>query len=130
MGWQYPNTKMLNILFTRELASRLPASSPLVVNCVSPGVCKSELDRNYSWPFSWIGRIINTAIGWSAERGSRQLISAALGYEKREDEIKGAYMSSLGITEPSDFVISDEGRAVQKQAWVSAFADHNHYLPY
>lgn len=74
--------------------------------------------------------MINAMISWSTEHGSRQLISAALGFEKREDEIKGEYISSLGITEPRDFLVSDEGRAAQKRAWVSAFADHNHYLPY
>lgn len=59
---------------------------------------------------------------WSVERGSRQLVFAALGHGKREDELKGVYISRSEITEPSDFIISDEGETAQKQAWVSIFA--------
>lgn len=63
--------------------------------------------------------VVDNVLAWTTERGSRQLIFAALGYEKREDELKGAYISSSKITEPSDFVLSDEGKVAQKQAWVS-----------
>ena len=119
MKMQYPRTKMLNILFTRELASKLPANSPLVVNCVTPCLCKTGLRREFPWPLSWIYVIVDATISWSAERGSRQLIFGALGYEEREDDLKGAYISSSKIVEPSDFIISDEGKAVQKRVWVS-----------
>jgi len=108
---------MLNILFTRELASRLSANNPLIVNCLTPSLCKTELRRDFSWPLSWIYVIVDALIAWPAERGSRQLIFAALGYEEREDELNGVYISSSTITEPSDFVISDEGKVVQKQVW-------------
>ena len=118
---QYPKTKALNILFIRELASRLPANSPLIPNCVTPSLSKTGLRREFPWPLSWIYVVVDAVISWSAERGSRQLIFAALGYEKREDELKGVYISSSKITEPSDFIISDEGMAAQKQAWVSFF---------
>lgn len=116
---QYPKTKMLNILFARELASRLPANSPLIVNCLTPGLCRTGLRHEFPWPLSWIYVVVDSMIAWSAERGSRQLVFAALGREKREDELKGAYISSSEITEPSDFIISDEGKAAQKKAWVS-----------
>ena len=122
MRKQYPKTKMLNIFFTRELASRLPVDSPLVVNCLTPGLCSTELRREFPWLLSWIYVIVDAGIAWSAERGSRQLVFAALGYEKREDDLKGVYVSSSEITEPSDFVISNEGKAVQKQAWVGIFS--------
>ena len=108
----------MNIFFTRELASRLPANSPLIVNCLTPSLCRTGLRREFPWPLSWIYVIVDRVIAWPVERGSRQLIFGALGYEKREDELKGAYISSSTITEPSDFVISDEGKVVQGQAWV------------
>lgn len=125
---QYPKTKMLNIFFIRELASRLPADCPLVVNCVTPSLCKTGLRREFPWPLSWIYVVVDAAISWSAERGSRQLIFGALGHEKRESDLKGVYISSSKITEPSDFIISDEGKAAQKQVWVSVFIHHSHCL--
>lgn len=122
MRRQYPKTKTLNIFFTRELASRLSANSPLIVNCLTPGLCKTELRREFPWPLSWIYVVVDSIVAWPADRGSRQLVFAALGYEKREDELKGVYVSSSKITEPSDFVISDEGKVVQRQAWASNFS--------
>ena len=46
---QYSKTKALNILFVRELASRLPTDSPLVVNCLTPGLCKTGMRRKFPW---------------------------------------------------------------------------------
>lgn len=125
---QYPKTKALNILFARELASRLPANSPLVVNCLTPGLSRSRLRREFSWPLSWIYAVVDALISWSTERGSRQLIFAALSHERREDELKGVYISSSKVTEPSDFIISDEGKAAQTQAWVSIFTPCGRYI--
>ena len=125
---QYPKTKMLDILFVRELTSRLPADSSLIVNCLTPGLCRTTLRQEFPWPLSWIYVVVDSIIAWSAERGSRQLVFAALGREKREDELKGAYISSSEVTEPSDFIISDEGRAGQKQVWVSIFTRCSRFL--
>ena len=114
----YPASKLLNLFFARELASRLPKDSPLIINAVSPGLCVSALRRNAAL-FSWmILRCFDFFISWSAERGSRQLIFAALGNQDRPDEMKGAYISSSKVVEPSDYVISDEGAKVQKELWV------------
>jgi hypothetical protein len=88
MQMQYPKTKTSDILFVRELASRLPSNSPLIVNCLTPGLCRSGLRRSFPWPLSWIYVVIDSIIAWSTERGSRQFIFAALGRGKREDELK------------------------------------------
>ena len=114
----YPVSKLLNLFFARELASRLPEDSPLIVNAVNPGLCFSALRRNsplYLQIGFWFSDIF---ISWSTERGSRQLIFAALGNQDRPDEMKGAYISSSKVVESSDYVISDEGAKVQKQLWV------------
>ena len=130
MKLQYSKTKMLNVLFIRELASRLPVDSPLIVNCLTPGLCNTGLRPQFPRAISWICVAIYTFIGWSAERGSRQLIFAALGCEKREDDLRGVYISSSKIAEPSDFIVSDEGKAAQKKAWVSAFLYSSRLLPF
>jgi len=114
---RYPVSKLLNLFFARELASRLPQDSPLVINAVNPGFCISGLRRSVPWSrviFYWF---LETLASWSTERGSRQLIFAALGNQDKLDEMKGAYISSSKIEEPSDYVISDEGAKVQKQLW-------------
>jgi retinol dehydrogenase-12 len=126
---RYPVSKLLNLFFARELASRLPQDSPLVINAVNPGFCISGLRRSVPWSrviFYWF---LETLASWSTERGSRQLIFAALGNQDKLDETKGAYISSSKIEEPSDYVISDEGAKVQKQLWVRPFEQVHPSLP-
>lgn len=118
MESRYPVSKLLNLFFARELASRLPEDSPLVINAVNPGFCISTLRRNAPLSIAIVYWLWDVFIAWSTERGSRQLIFAALGNQDKLDELKGAYITSSKIVEPSDYVISDEGAKVQKQLWV------------
>jgi len=107
---RYPNSKLLNVFFTRALASRLGASSPLVVNCVNPGYCKSELARN-------VNNDSQGLLAYTTEEGSRQLVWAAVGGEDQRDELKGAYISSSQINEPSDVVLGEEGKVLEGRVW-------------
>ena len=118
MELRYPVSKLLNIFFARELASRLPEDSPLIINTVHPGLCFSALRRNFSLSGQISFWLLDIFVSWSTERGSRQLIFAALGNQDKPDEMKGAYISSSKVVEPSDYVMSDEGAKVQKQLWV------------
>ena len=114
---RYPVSKLLNLFFARELASRLPEDSPLVINAVNPGFCISALQRNVPLSRYLVFRLMEKLFSWPTERGSRQLIFAALG-NRDKSEMKGAYISSSEIVEPSDYVISEEGARIQKQLWV------------
>jgi NAD(P)-dependent dehydrogenase (short-subunit alcohol dehydrogenase family) len=53
---QYSNTKLMNILFTRELARRLDGFD-VTVNAVHPGVIATQLTRGVPWP---IGPLIRS----------------------------------------------------------------------
>ena len=44
----YNTSKLLDILMTRELA-KLPAAQKIVVNCLNPGLCVSDLRRDLPW---------------------------------------------------------------------------------
>ena len=114
----YPVSNLLNLFFARELASRLPEDSSLIVNTVNPGLCISALRRNTPLSSRAVFCFFDIFISWSTERGSRQLIFAALENQDKPDEVKGAYISSSKVVEPSDYVISDEGTKAQKQLWV------------
>jgi len=117
MQSRYPVSKLLNLFFARELAARLPEGTPLVINAVNPGFCVSALRRNIPLFRHIVFWFMETFISWSTERGSRQLIFAALGNQHEPGEMKGAYISSSQIVEPSDYVLSDEGADVQKRLW-------------
>ena len=47
------------------------------------------------------------------------LVWAGVGAEEKKDELRGAYVSLMEVHEPSDFVISEEGKKAQNKFWVS-----------
>jgi len=115
MGKRYPLSKLLNVLFVRALYSRLPESSPTVItNAINPGFCHSELARNITGRRSIMIRLQKILLAFSTEVGSRQLVYGALAEDK---DINGAYVSGSSVMEPSDFVISEEGKKLQDRVW-------------
>lgn len=115
---------VLNVLFTQALADHLPRSTPLVPTSVNPGYCYSELRRNLVNKFTYhlLFSVQDLLFGRTSEQGARQLIWAALGPDGKEgkhaDYLRGAYVSTQHIKEPSDFAISKEGREAQDRIWV------------
>ena len=91
---------------------------PIIVDAVNPGLCDSQLRRH--WPlmmrirtFLYINLLARTT-----EAGSRTLIWAATGVPHRELDLHGKYLSDNQVLEPSDFVLSVEGMAMQRKIWV------------
>ncbi|KAI0273677.1 hypothetical protein BC834DRAFT_855024 [Gloeopeniophorella convolvens] len=122
MTGRYALSKLINVLFVRELTARLAPDSPLIINAVNPGLCHSNLRRNTSFSRSLFGTFLLAIAGHTAEEGSRDLIWASVGGRNRENELRGAYVSGAGLKEVSDFVLSDEGQAVQKRIFDEAVA--------
>ncbi|KAJ7474896.1 hypothetical protein FB451DRAFT_277908 [Mycena latifolia] len=117
MEGRYPLTKLLNVLFVRALAARLPSSPPLIVNAVCPGYCYSELRRDFSGFRAVVHFFMERLLAFSAEQGSRQLVFGAVALPHRPEDLRGAYVSLSKVTEPSDFVLSEEGKRVQNRVW-------------
>jgi hypothetical protein len=107
---------VLNVLFTRALASLISNSSPVIVNCLGPGYCESDLLRHV--PAEAL-KGLDLPVPHTSEEGARQLIWAAVGGQGREDELKGAYISESNIVEPSDYVLGEEGKVIQDRILVS-----------
>ncbi|KAJ7177102.1 hypothetical protein C8R46DRAFT_48481 [Mycena filopes] len=121
MSTRYLVTKLLNILFVRALTERLPPNSPLIINSVNPGLCHSDLTRGLSGIVAFLEQLFALILSFSTEVGSRQLVLAAVapaGNSKLAlEELRGAYISGSNIREPSEFVVSPEGRKVQDRIW-------------
>ena len=60
----------------------------------------------------------------TSEQGSRQLIWACIGGKDNIDQLRGAYISSMEVREPSDFVVSEEGKRAQTKLWVINHLSH------
>ncbi|KAH7923134.1 short-chain dehydrogenase [Leucogyrophana mollusca] len=114
---RYNLSKLLQIMFVRELAARLNTPTPVIVTAVNPGLCHSELARDVdSGFFKYILSAVKTVlIARTTEMGSRTLVHAAVAAD--EHDRHGRYVSSCEVTEESSFLISEEGKILSKRVW-------------
>ncbi|KAJ7708899.1 hypothetical protein B0H17DRAFT_916458 [Mycena rosella] len=117
MEERYILTKLLNVLFVRALNARLAPTTPLIVDAVNPGYCYSELRRGLSGIRAVVDYLMELVLAFSTERGSRQLVWAALAHQDHPEKLRGAYISASKVEEVSDFVLSREGGKVQDRIW-------------
>ncbi|KAF8889272.1 short-chain dehydrogenase [Infundibulicybe gibba] len=124
MGVRHRLSKAFEILFARALSARLgtPSSSPIIVNTVNPGLCKSTINRKSTLLTRAMLGLETLAVGWTAEQGSRQLVYAAVGdaregQEGEEQSLHGAYISRSEIVEASDYILSADGKEAQDVMW-------------
>ncbi|KAJ7893281.1 hypothetical protein B0H13DRAFT_2037540 [Mycena leptocephala] len=106
MASSYVLTKLLNLLLTRALNARLPPGTPLIINTVNPGLCRSELTRRITGIAGALTALFDYIFAFSTEVGSRHLVA-----------LRGAFIHGCRVTEPSDFVISAQGVKVQDRLW-------------
>ncbi|KAI1329211.1 NAD(P)-binding protein [Xylariaceae sp. FL0255] len=106
---RYSVTKLLNILWMRELSARTDhTDSNVIINAVNPGFCKTNLHRYHQ-----SGTTLANMIGWTAVQGGHCLTDAAVQHPRD----RGAYISEQLVTKPSSFVLSQEGRKAQVKIW-------------
>jgi len=94
---RYSVSKLLEVLFVRELGSILSKEGtktpPVIVNCLTPGLCKSDFGREASGFQKFIIGIMMGLLARTTEAGSRTLVSAVSAVE----ESNGCYMEHCQI---------------------------------
>lgn len=90
----YCNSKLCNVLFTRELADRLEGSG---VTCYTlhPGVIHTELARNMSWWMQFLFTPIAKLLFLNPEGGSQTSLYCAL--QEGIEPLSGRYFSSCAL---------------------------------
>ena len=83
---RYYSTKLLNLLWMRELASRVEGKD-VIINCVNPGFCASTLHRHDA---SAGLKIFLRIFAWSSAQGAHCLVDAAVNGDA---SLHGAYIS-------------------------------------
>ncbi|KAJ4393479.1 hypothetical protein N0V93_002691 [Gnomoniopsis smithogilvyi] len=110
---RYNTSKLLPIWIVRELAARMPTNDAVIVNCVNPGFCRTNLFRHAAFPLSYIVKFTLGCLGRDAEMGSRTLMAAAAA----DRQSHGKYMDSCIVRDPSNLVLSQEGTQLQKRIY-------------
>lgn len=103
-GWtQYQRSKLMNILFTRELARRLPAS--VTVNCVHPGFVATRFGRDNPAMWRWLMRFL-MVMAIKPKVAAKGVLRLAL--EPELQGISGAYFDRGHAARPSAAAEDDE----------------------
>ncbi|KAJ7115637.1 hypothetical protein C8R43DRAFT_1038667 [Mycena crocata] len=108
-GDRYPVTKLFNLYIAREIV-KLPKAKGVVVNVVDPGMCVSELQREYK-----LGAVLTYLyhrLGWPSSKGALNLLYAAL-----TPTPPGAYVGACRVRSPPAWSNTKEGLGVQRRAW-------------
>jgi NAD(P)-dependent dehydrogenase (short-subunit alcohol dehydrogenase family) len=103
-GAAYAQSKLANILFTRELARRLEGSG-VVANSVHPGFISSELGRQLSSPVRWAFRLF----GGKPEDGARGPVRLAASADLAG--VNGRYFDRTREATPSRAALDDAAAA-------------------
>jgi retinol dehydrogenase-12 len=90
-------SKLLQVLAVRELGSLLSntKSPEIITNCLTPGACRSDFDRESAGIGRFMNNIMAHIIGRSTEAGSRTLVAGIAAGE----ESNGGYMENCRVTE-------------------------------
>lgn len=107
---RYPTSKLLQVLCVRALASQMGSTSAVTINCLNPGLCRSNMTAKID---SYVGKILVGLLARQTDVGARSLVAgAAAGPESH-----GLYMHDCQIATPGKLVVGDEGPALQKAVW-------------
>ncbi|KAH0615670.1 hypothetical protein JD844_025969 [Phrynosoma platyrhinos] len=90
-GQAYNHTKLMNVVFTVELARRLRGTG-VSVNALHPGVIKTKIMRHYRW---WL-RLFFSIIGFLFLKGPKEGATSTLycAVAKEVEGISGKYFDS------------------------------------
>jgi light-dependent protochlorophyllide reductase len=108
----YAQSKLANILFTRELARRLEGTG-VTVNSLHPGKISTDIRRHFSsWKkFTW--NVLFRHFGKAVEEGAQTQIHLAVS-EELEEVSSGLYFSDCKQEEPSKHAQDD---VAAKKLW-------------
>jgi retinol dehydrogenase-12 len=121
MQWRYALSKLMVHQCLRELAPRVSSGNErnkcqVVANVVNPGWCATELGR--AKKVSLFERVNSALVGWTAEKGSRNLVNAvAAGKDSH-----GRYLSECQIKLESAYMQSDRGDRIGRRMWKDLMA--------
>ncbi|KAJ3843260.1 hypothetical protein EV361DRAFT_884869 [Lentinula raphanica] len=111
---RYVQSKILNTMFVRKLATLLPDN--IVPVSLNPGFCVSGLRRKHeNGDEAERFKKMEDEFGYTSEEGSRQIIYAAIG--GKDQELRGAFTSYSQVLEISDWMLSDEGKKAEEKTW-------------
>lgn len=114
-GEAYAQSKLANILFTKELANKLKGTG-VTVNAVHPGIVRTEIMRYMGIYQNFLGRLTVNTLTWlfikTPVKGAQSVLFAAL--DPSLDDVTGEYFTNNKVAEVSNEAKNDR---VVKWLW-------------
>jgi hypothetical protein len=105
----YSISKLIEVLFVRELVSRLGTPSPVTITLVNPGMCNSDIDRNGHPIARFVMYFVRLLLARSTEVGARTLVYGACA----GPESHGQMMSDGKNQDVERWIYSPMGKKAQ-----------------
>lgn len=115
---RYGTTKLLEVFFVRELASRVGTSHRPIITAVNPGFCYSDFRRNISGLQAYFAAAFEYLTARTTEVGSRNLVAGGCAAENSH----GEYMADSVNQALMGWASTGEGRMVQKRVYEQSLA--------
>ncbi|KAJ5662863.1 NAD(P)-binding protein [Penicillium longicatenatum] len=109
---RYQVTKLMEILFTRELVSRLGSSTRVIINLVNPGLCSSNLERTSGKPPAVL-RLVRYILDRTTEVGGRTLVLGASAPASSH----GEFQSDGTNQDVEAWIYTEVGQRAQKKVF-------------
>eukprot|EP01133_Synstelium_polycarpum_P009775 gene9775-11414_t len=135
MNSRYPNTKLMNLLFTQSLAKHLQASKnhpedrKITVHAVNPGYVNSEIGaKRLSWIVSRIYDVLKVFLGLliarTIQEGSKTSVLVATSPECgiETGAPNGQYYSSCKVAKTSILIDGQVGVDLAEKLWLETLA--------
>ncbi|KAI8611495.1 NAD(P)-binding protein [Chytriomyces sp. MP71] len=106
---RYNVSKLMQVFLAREMAGKMN----VIVNCVNPGLCATNILRNQNDSQKSVVQFLVGIVGRTAEVGSRTLLHAI----SAPKDSHASYLSDCKIKNPAAFVDSEEGKRTQERLW-------------
>ena len=108
-GEAYAQSKLANILFTKELANKLKGTG-VTVNAVHPGIVRTEIMRHMGIYQNFLGRLTVDTLTWlfikTPIKGAQSVLFAAL--DPSLDNVTGEYFINNKVAEVSNEAKNDK----------------------
>ncbi|KAL8638922.1 MAG: hypothetical protein Q9228_003974 [Teloschistes exilis] len=116
---RYGDSKMLGVMFTYELAMRLPKER-VVINNVCPGTTHTNMGDFLIFPLRMLFHLVHYFIARSVEDAGRLVVHAAV---VAGPESHGQFLIDKDIRPPHEFITTPAGQVVQKKLWSETFEE-------
>lgn len=112
---RYSTTKLLQLMVTKNMAEAVDASDRghVIINALNPGLCKTQLFREFWFPLNLIVQLAFVLLARDAEMGSRTLVTAALAGE----ETHGNWMTDCRLHLWPTIMKGENGDKLSRRVW-------------